>query len=304
MSATAVTRLTTPPQTADRVTHAADNRVTQHSRAPRFHARHTRCCFTAAMSHGFGGLTPELFVGFRADLDQGAWKGVAPLAKGEDPLDAPAVTYWKCLLIAGIDDLVVAQEAANDVSEYDTPWDQAERRFVFAVQLKTVDRDPSVARDALAVQAALCPGGGTGMTTLGYDQEVDYARNQLSIAARPAMAKRLKRLKLDDEIEDIRTCTENLARAIGRSGDEDSTAHVARSKRVRQATRACAAAFNHVYDALSLARGRAGDTTRRAHIEALVAPLERLLERRPSRDAADDTTDDTTDDAKPLAPTG
>jgi hypothetical protein len=256
------------------------------------------------MSHGFGGLTPELFVGFRADLDQGAWKGVAPLAKGEDSLDASAVTYWKCLLIAGIDDLVVAQEAANDVSEYDTPWDQAERRFVFAVQLKTVDRDPSIARDALAVQAALCPGGGTGMTNLGYDQEVDYARNQLSIAARPVMAKRIKRLKLDDEIEDIRVCTENLARALGRDGDDGSGAHVARSTRVRQATRACAAAFNHVYDALKLAHGRAGDTARRARIEGLLAPLERVLARRPSRDTSDDTADATETDAKPLDPTG
>lgn len=251
---------------------------------------------------GYGALPPEALVGFQVELDQGAWKGVRVerYENGEHPLhEAPVRVFWKVSMRAGIAEVIAAQSLANEVAACDIEWDQAQRSFVFAVQHKTVARDPRVARAAQEVQKTLCMDGSTAMTGLDADAEVNFARNQLALAKTPAVAQNLALLGLDDELERIRTTTDDLARAIGR-GDDTSARQVSRSRRILKATAACAVTFNHVHEGVEALVAQTADPATQAELRRLLAPMERLLAQKP--EAASDAPANDTDATEPVAP--
>ncbi len=133
--------------------------------------------------YGYQGLTVENLVGFHPTLTSGEWAAVDLKAyRKKARHEVPVLVFFKTVLTEAIDGLVAAQGADNDVQRSDGPWDDAQRRFVLTVQLKAIDADPAVRADAEVVQAQLCPGGTTAMTSLPAEQEVDFARNQLALA--------------------------------------------------------------------------------------------------------------------------
>ncbi len=170
--------------------------------------------------YGYEGLSEQNFVGFHTELTSGPWAAVdigAAQGKRSARHEMPVLGFFKLLVTESIDGLVSAQGADNDVKRCDGPWDDAERRLVLTLQLKALDGDPAVRADAELVQAQLCPGGSTSMTSLSADQEVDYARNQLKLARSPGLAPAVARLGIEAHLDDVARCTDDLAGALGRS---------------------------------------------------------------------------------------
>src|SRR5262249_52285341 len=130
---------------------------------------------------------------------------------------------------------------------------------------------------------ALCPGGTTGMTTKGFDDEVDYGRNQVRVARAEPLAKDIAGLGLGDHLDDIAKATEALARGLGRTGgDGEGKAHTPGSRRIVQAVRQCAASFNFVYEGTSRLLDEVSDAHERATLEAIVGSLDGMLARAPA----------------------
>lgn len=121
-------------------------------------------------------------------------------------------------------------------------------------------------------------GNGTAQTTLPYDEEVDFGRKQVALAASEAVAADIALLKLEARIEQIEAATEKLAEAMGRGGGGRKGA---RSLRVREAIGACVVAFNSVHEDIAWFIERLAEGKERKQMQALLAPLEALLARYP-----------------------
>jgi len=232
------------------------------------------------MGYGYEGLSEQNFVGFHTELTSGSWAAV-DIGQGQVKRSArhemPVLGFFKLLVVESIDGLVSAQGADNDVKRCDGPWDDAERRLVLTVQLKALDADPAVRTDAELVQAQLCPGGSTSMTSLSADEEVDFARNQLKLARSPALAPAVARLGIEAHLDDVARCTDDLASALGRSSGAKP---VARWQRVAQAKRACVSTFNLAHEGLSRLIATAKDPLDKVNLTEMLAPFERLVARR------------------------
>lgn len=229
--------------------------------------------------YGYQGLTVENFVGFHPTLTSGQWAEVDLTPHAKEPLHmVPVLVFFKTLLVEAIDGLVAAQGAHNDVQRSDGPWDDAQRRFVLTVQLKAIDADPAVRADAEAVQAQLCPGGTTAMTSLPAEQEVDFARNQLALARAPKLAPTVARLGLGGLLAEIERCTHDLAQALGRGAAERGA--MPRSKRIARAVQDAVGAFNLAHTGLDHLAGAASTPEERALLASMVAPFHELLARR------------------------
>ncbi|MFO0607533.1 MAG: hypothetical protein U0324_30500 [Polyangiales bacterium] len=248
------------------------------------------------MGYGYKALTVENLVGFHTALTGGAWAEVddAPYQRKRGRHGLPVLVVFKGMLAEAIEGLVAAQGADNDVRRADGPWDDAERRLVLTVQLQCLDPDASVRADAEQVRAQLCPDGGTAMTALAADAEVDFARNQLALARAPQLAPVVKRLGLGDLLDEIERRTDDLARAIGRGANG---AALPRSKRIEQAHRGAVGAFNFAHAGLDRLAEASSTAEERAHLAALVAPFNALLARRVVAEKADAPANE--DAAKP-----
>jgi hypothetical protein len=230
--------------------------------------------------YGYEGLSEQNFVGFHTELTSGPWGAVEighAQVKRSARHEMPVLGFFKLLVVESIDGLVSAQGADNDVKRCDGPWDDAERRLVLTLQLKALDGDPAVRADAEQVQAQLCPGGSTSMTSLSADEEVDFARNQLKLARSPALSAAVARLGIEAHLDDVARCTDDLAGALGRSSGAKP---VARWQRVAQAKRACVSTFNLAHEGLARLVETAKDPLEKANLTEMLAPFERLLARR------------------------
>jgi hypothetical protein len=227
--------------------------------------------------YGYGAVTPVQFVGFLGYLSQGAWAtvGMRPEGTGDTVFEEVRVLpFFKRVLGDAIHAVVLAQGGANDATAAGPAWVLAERRFCAAVDLLVLDGDPAIMQAAKRVRDVLCDGA-TDVVRRSADAKVDFGRNQLAVAATDDIAPLVAKLGLRDRLDDVRKCTDDLD---GARNDEDG--RTSRSRRIVQATVACAAAFNWVHEGLQIASQRATNALERESIDALIAPLEQLLARR------------------------
>lgn len=76
------------------------------------------------------------------------------------------------------------------VTERDAEWDSAQRALNLCLATAAEHKDPAVREAAGRLRGALLKGAGTEQTTLSYDEEVDYGRQQLLRAAKDPLCTR------------------------------------------------------------------------------------------------------------------
>lgn len=227
--------------------------------------------------YGYGAVTPMQFVGFLGNLSQGEWAtlGMRPEERGATVFEEERVLpFFKRVLGDAIHAVVLAQGGANDATAAGPAWVLAQKRFGATLDLLALDDDPAIVQAARRVRAVLCDDA-TDIVRRSADAKVDFGRNQLAVAATEDVAPLVAKLGLRDRLEEVRRCTDDLD---GAGRDDDGRA--SRSQRIKQASVACAAAFNWVHEGLQFASQRATSASARESIDALLAPLEQLLARR------------------------
>lgn len=234
-------------------------------------------------TYGYRNVPDRGFVAFESELDEGAWKAV-DVKKTEEAgkksaaslLTAPQPVIWKLRLRWGIAGVTSALGAVS-VAELDSAWDAAQRRLFHRIAAGVDDKNRDVRRAADRLRAQLLSGIGTAQTTLDYNAEVDFGRQQLALAQPPGpLSADAKKLKLDDVLRDVAATTQALATGLGRGTGGKRHAP---SRQLRDALADCTAAFNGVHDDLAWFLARTPPGTERDRLEALQAPLVELLAR-------------------------
>jgi hypothetical protein len=236
--------------------------------------------------HGYSFVTDKGFNGFTRELEGGAWGAVSIKKYDTDeemaklPIaDTPAVVVWKLRTLWGI--RAVAKATGVDaLAELDAEWDSAQRAFNLAVGVAEEHKEPAVRAAAKRIRLSILSGGAIAQTQLGFDQEVDFALNQLDLASRAPLADDVKTVDVGEHLKRVQAATEVFAVALGR--DTGKGRAPSRGRRIREALVACSAAFNGVHDAIEWAIEHTPDLAERARLEALLVPLNGLLERYPA----------------------
>jgi hypothetical protein len=237
--------------------------------------------------YGYGYVPEKAFIAFTRDLSEGAWKDVI-LAKYDNPdhslsaavLDAPRPVTWKLRATWAIQVLRDAVGVSAEVLEQlDVDWDSLQRKLHYSIAIAEEARDPAIREAAARLRGALLLGNGTGQTVLGWEEEVDFGRQQIELTTRGPLAEDAKKISLTPLLEAIHGSTEALARGLGRGPGQRRAA--ARTTRIREAMTGCVTAFNGIHDELLwfLANTHAGET--RGYLEQLLAPFQALLDRNP-----------------------
>jgi hypothetical protein len=237
-------------------------------------------------TYGYGGVTDRAFVAYDRELDDGAWKGIAPKKAEEQAsenaaalLNSPQLVIWKLRLRWGIAGVLTAL-GATALAELDGSWDSAQRRLFhrIAAGVDSEDRDVRAAADRLSAQ--ILAGTGVAQTQYDFDAEVDFGLNQIALTQAGApLAADAKALKLGDALADVAKTTEALAKGLGRgTGDKRRPP----SRKLRSAIAECAASFNAVHEDLTWFVGRTPPGAERDMLTALLVPLEALLSRHAS----------------------
>lgn len=252
---------------------------------------------------GYSFVSDKGFTAFSHDLENGEWKGVSIKkydqegAMAKAPLaDAPLAVAWKLRATWGIRTLAAA--ASEDaLAALDTEWDSAQRALNLGVGIAEEAKEEKVRAAAGRVRTALLAGGGTGQTLLSYDQEIDFARDQLAKAQDKALHADVKLIGVEKLLERIDAATQALAKGLGR--DQGKTRSPSRARRIREAFTACSSAFNSIHEELAWAIEHTADKEDRARLEALLLPFEQLLARYPSTPSTLSKGDDTGAPASP-----
>lgn len=243
-------------------------------------------------AYGYSYVAQEGFVAFRGELNGGAWGAIdiQPFrlddAKpaGLSVLDAPRRVAWKLCLGWAI--ALLTDEAgtvtADEQASADVAWDLSERRLSLQVAVHEASEDPAEVAAAGRIRSALLSGSGTAQTVLAWEKEVDYGRNQVTLATTAPLAADIKLLKLEPFIEDVSKKTEALAAAIGRGSNKSTDT---RTNRVRAANAECRQAFNRVHDDIVWHREHTSDPAQIKLLTELEAPLLSMLERYPASPA-------------------
>lgn len=240
--------------------------------------------------HGYSFVTDKGFNGFTRELDGGAWGAISIKPYDTDdeaaklPLaDMPAAAVWKLRTLWGV--RAVAKATGIDaLAEIDAEWDSAQRALHLAVGVAEEHKEPAVRAAAGRLRLSLLSGGGIAQTQLGFDQEVDFALNQLDLASRAPLADDVQTASVGEHLKRVQAATEVFAVALGR--DTGKGRAPSRGRRIREALVACSAAFNGVHDEIEWAVEHTRDLAERARLEALLVPLKGLLERYPAPAAA------------------
>ena len=236
-------------------------------------------------NYGYSYVSDKAFVAFLHDLSEGDWKGIS-ITKHDNPdklltpamLDASHPVVWKLRIAWAIASLKDAL-GSTTVEKLDADWDVVQRRLYHQLAMHAEDKNPEVREAAERLKGQLLDGDGTGQTILGYDDEVDFGRNQLELVKDGQGAADVKTLKLGDTMHDIKETTEALAKGIGRKAGSKRTA--APSARQREALAACTAAFNGVHDDIAWFIEHTSNGPDKDKLSALQAPFEGLLQRNP-----------------------
>lgn len=238
-----------------------------------------------AGSYGFGNVTEQGFTGFESELSQGAWGAISvKKADAEDQMtraelaEIPLSVSWKIRLTWALRTLAKALEV-DPLGSLDTEWDSAQRALAHHLNAAAEDKALAVREAAFRLKTSFLKDGGTGQTILPYDQEVDFGKSQIVLAARSPHAEDIKTVGAAGHVHRIKEATEALAKGLGREPGQNRAP--ARGRRVRDALSVCVGAFNAVLDSVDWAIDHSTDEHRKA-LQALRAPLQALLERYPA----------------------
>jgi hypothetical protein len=204
------------------------------------------------------------------------------------------MVFFKLRLSWAIGALEDARVGASSAKEFDRDWDGSQKRFRALLDVAAADRDVGKREAAARLQKTMLMGAGEAQTQLGYQQEVDFGRQQVKLASTGQAAADIALLGLGDAIDDIRQTTDALATAVGHG----KTNHPP-SMLVRRALITCASTFNMVATQLAWLAEHGQPGAERTRAASLRAPLEALAARYPATPPApppDETPDETPDD--------
>lgn len=266
--------------------HAAENLLIRLDIPMRVPLPSTREGKESMAGHGYSFVTDKGYNGFTRELSEGPWGAVSITKYDADeevaklPLaDTPAVVVWKLRALWGIRGVAKAT-GVDALAELDAEWDSAQRALNLAVGVAEEHQDPATRAAAKRIRVSILDGGGIAQTQYGFDQEVDFALNQLDLAGRSPLADDVKTAGIGEHLQRVQVATEAFAIALGRGTGKGRAP--ARARRIREALIACSAAFNGVHDAIAWAIEHTLELEEKARLEALLAPLHALLERYPA----------------------
>lgn len=232
---------------------------------------------------GYSAVPNTGFVGFNRALDEGAWglistKGWDGKKKDGDGslLDVAHGVALKLELRGAIGALIEALGAGN-LGELDEDWDSTQRRLSFRVAEGRNAKDRSVRAAADRLAGCLLVNGGTLQTNLDFDAEVDFGWTQVDLVKNdPRVAADVKKVKLQDVMDDVQSSTNALAEALGRFKGKKRKS---RSAKLKEAAQGCVTAFNSVHQSLLLLLSMTPKGAGHDRISALLEPMDDLLAR-------------------------
>ena len=238
--------------------------------------------------NGYSYIAERAFVAFAHDLSEGSWAEIAiqdhdneQHELGSNPLEIPRTVAWKLRATWSIATLRDALGASPEVlAGLDVSWDSTQRKLYYVLGGAMEDESPEVRTAATRLKGALLSGNGTGQTALSYDDEVDFGRHQVELMTHGALAEDTTTVGLTTLRDRIHETTEALAQGIGRAPGEQRT--MARSKRIRAATAACASHFNGIHNEIAWLLASTPPGSARTQLERMLAPFQALLERYPA----------------------
>jgi hypothetical protein len=243
--------------------------------------------------YGYGYAPEKGFISFYRDLSEGAWKDVS-IKKYDNPdqelppallVGGSAPVLWKLRAtwaIATLQDALGTGSAVLD--QLDVDWDSVQRKLHFTLGSAGEDKDESRREAAERLRDALLLGNGTAQTILGWDEEVDFGRQQVALTSKGPLAEDAKKVGLLPILKEVDETTEALAHGLGR-GPERKRAG-SRATRVREALAVCAAAFNGIHNEMLWFLDHTKDGEARALLEQMLLPFQSLLDRYPSTSGA------------------
>lgn len=234
----------------------------------------------------FAHVPAEGFTAFSAQLDGNVWGsiGVSTYLGADGRLakplgDAPAFVMFKVQLLMALTAAVLVMQSTGSAKACDKLWDGAQKRFsgLIAIDRASTDAQEKAAADRLH-GLLLLGKSGEGQTRLSYQQEVDFGRKQIRLAAETSCAADIALLGLAPVMANIAAATENLALAIGQ-GRVD----LAPARQRKAAVAECVQVFGTVHRALDwlAEHGHAGPD--RDTAIALRATLDELVAKYPAR---------------------
>lgn len=251
----------------------------------------------------FAHVPAEGFTAFSTHLDGPVWGSIdvttylgadGRLAK---PLgDAPAFVMFKVQLLTALTAAVLVLQSTGSAKACDKLWDSVQKRLSGLIMVGRTSTEAEEKAAAERLHGLLLLGkSGEGQTRLSYQQEVDFGRKQMRLAAETSCAADIALLGLGPVISSVAVATENLAAAIGQ-GRVD----LAPAKQRKAAVAECIQVFGTVYRALDwLAEHGYGGTERDTAI-ALRATLDDLVAKYPARVGKAKTTTQAPSLAAPL----
>jgi hypothetical protein len=241
----------------------------------------------AAMADvSFAHVPAEGFTAFSAHLDGLVWGSIdvstylgadGRLAK---PIgDAPAFVMFKVQLLMALTATVVVMQSTGSAKTSDKLWDSMQKRLSGLITVGRASTDAQEKAAADRLRGLLLLGkSGEGQTRLSYQQEVDFGRKQLRLAAETSCAADIALLGLGPAMTSIAAATENLAVAIGQG-----RADLAPAEQRKAAVMECVQVFGTVYRALDwlAEHGHAGPD--RDMAVGLRATMDELVAKYPAR---------------------
>jgi hypothetical protein len=188
------------------------------------------------------------FSGFLVALSTGPWALVDTSAV-DDGLGsitrAPLPVIVKLRLKQVVYDLLQALSVAGNPRAYDRTWDACQRQLRAELAAAAVSDNPAKRAAAKRLQDVLLLGVGDNEARLRYQEEVDFGRIQLSLAAHGQTEADVALLGLDPLLTEIAAVTDGLATALGDSGPP-SFVHTQKAKAVAK----CVNVFGWAADTL------------------------------------------------------
>jgi hypothetical protein len=195
-------------------------------------------------------------------------------------LEASLPVAWKVRATRAITALRDAIGAtAEELEQLDGTWGSLQRKLNFSLGIAAEDKDGPTREAATRLRDALLLGNGTAQNALGWEEEVDFGRQQLALTATGPLAADATKVGIKPLLQDIDTATEALAHGLGRGPGQKSAS--SRATRRREALVECTTAFNSIHDELAWFVANTEDGEARAKLEQMLAPLQALLERHP-----------------------